>query len=466
MLTIYNSISRQKEPFNPLKAKQVGLYVCGVTVYDHCHIGHARTFVVFDMVVRTLRYLGYLVHYVRNITDIDDKIIQRAAEQREPCDVLTQRMVEMMHQDFAALNIQPPDQEPRATQHIPQMLQLIQQLLDRDHAYIAANGDVLFSVVRYPAYGRLSQQPLEQRQVGARVDHGSDKQNPFDFVLWKQAKPGEPAWDSPWGAGRPGWHIECSAMNSHYLGSHFDIHGGGADLLFPHHENEMAQSCCAEETPYVNYWMHSGMVMVDQEKMAKSLGNFLTIREVLAQYDAETVRYFLLSAHYRSPLSYSPAPLQQARAALERLYTALLELKQLPLPTKSNSVDPAWETPFQKAMSDDFNVPQTYAVLFSLAHEIHRTKRHDPRQAQHLANTLRCLGGVLGLLQQDPATFLQGSPTMTTEVVKQIEQLIAQRQQARQQGDWSTADRAREQLTALGIILQDSPQGTTWQQKR
>lgn len=466
MLTIYNSLSRQKEPFKPLKAKQIGLYVCGVTVYDHCHIGHARTFVIFDMVVRYLRYLGYRVNYVRNITDIDDKIIQRAAAQGEPCDALTQRMVDVMHQDFAALNIQPPDQEPRATQHIPHMLQLIQQLLDRDHAYIAANGDVRFSVARYPAYGRLSQQPLEQRQAGVRVDNLADKHDPFDFVLWKQAKPGEPAWDSPWGAGRPGWHIECSAMNSHYLGTHFDIHGGGADLLFPHHENEIAQSCCAEETPYVNYWMHSGMVMVDQEKMAKSLGNFLTIREVLAQYDPETVRYFLLSAHYRSPLSYSTAPLQQARAALERLYTALRELEQVPLPSEPESVDPAWEAPFQQAMSDDFNVPQAYAVLFALAHEIHRTKGHDPRQARHLAHTLRCLGGVLGLLQQDAAAFLQGRPSMANEIVEQIEQLIAQRQQARQQGDWRAADHAREQLTALGITLQDGPQGTTWQQKR
>jgi cysteinyl-tRNA synthetase len=466
MLTIYNTLSRQKEPFKPLKAKQIGLYVCGVTVYDHCHIGHGRTFVIFDMVVRYLRYLGYSVHYVRNVTDIDDKIIQRAAEQEEPCDVLTQRVVTAMHEDFAALNIRLPDQEPRATQHIPQMLQLIQQLLDRDHAYIAANGDVLFSVARYSAYGRLSKQPLEQRQAGARVDNLADKQDPFDFVLWKQAKPREPAWDSPWGAGRPGWHIECSAMSSHHLGDHFDIHGGGADLLFPHHENEIAQSCCAKGTPYVNYWMHTGMVMVDQAKMAKSLGNFLTIREVLAEYDAETVRYFLLSAHYRSPLSYSPEPLKQARAALERLYTALGELESDTLPAEPGSPDPAWEDAFRQAMSDDFNVPQAYAVLFALAHEIHRTKHHDYRQAQHLANTLRHLGGVLGLLQQDAASFLQSSHAMDRELLEQIEQLIAQRQQARQQGDWAAADRAREQLTALGITLQDGPQGTTWQQKR
>ncbi|MEW9905930.1 MAG: cysteine--tRNA ligase [Candidatus Symbiodolus clandestinus] len=461
MFTLYNSLTRQKELFTPIHHQKIGLYVCGVTVYDLCHIGHARTFVNFDMVVRYLRYLGYSVTYIRNVTDIDDKIIQRAATLGETYQSLTQRMVAEMQQDFNTLQLLTPDQEPRATDHLPQMIALIEQLMTSHHAYIANDGDVRFAVNHYPQYGQLSQQPLEQLQIGARVENTADKQHPLDFVLWKRAKPDEPAWDSPWGRGRPGWHIECSAMNSHYLGQPFDIHGGGADLLFPHHENEIAQSCCATAKPYVNYWMHSGMVMVNQSKMAKSLGNFLTIRQILSQYNAETVRYFLLSSHYRSPLPYSDEHLQQAQAAIERLYTALREGD--PTPDTLHAEDPHWQQTFCQAMSDDFNVPQAYAVLFDLAHAIQREKGRDRQQAQRLASTLRHLGGILGLLQQPTNDFLQGKQSLSDEQLAHIEQLIRQRQQARQQQDWAAADHIRQQLTALGITLQDGSQETTWQ---
>ena len=305
MLKIYNSITRQKQEFKPINPGKVGMYVCGVTVYDLCHIGHGRTFVSFDMIVRYLRYAGYEVNFQRNITDIDDKIIKRANENQEDCNTLTDRLIGEMHKDFDALNMKRPDFEPRATLHIAEIIDMVERLLARGHAYIAADGDVLFSVASFPEYGRLSGQNLEQLQAGARVEVDDNKQNPMDFVLWKMSKPGEPTWESPWGPGRPGWHIECSAMNSKHLGLHFDIHGGGSDLQFPHHENEIAQSCCAHDTPYVNYWMHTGMVMIDREKMSKSLGNFFTIRDVLSHYDAETVRYFLLSCHYRSQINYS-----------------------------------------------------------------------------------------------------------------------------------------------------------------
>ncbi|MDU5846607.1 MAG: cysteine--tRNA ligase, partial [Cronobacter sakazakii] len=322
MLKIFNTMSRQKEEFKPIHAGEVGMYVCGITVYDLCHIGHGRTFIAFDVVARYLRFLGYKLKYVRNITDIDDKIIKRANENGEDFVALVDRMVAEMHKDFDALNILRPDSEPRATQHIPEIIEIVEQLIARGHAYVAGNGDVMFAVESDADYGKLSRQDLEQLQAGARVEVADSKRNPMDFVLWKMSKPGEPSWPSPWGDGRPGWHIECSAMNCKQLGSHFDIHGGGSDLMFPHHENEIAQSTCAHDGEYVNYWMHSGMVMVDREKMSKSLGNFFTVRDVLQHYDAETVRYFLMSGHYRSQLNYSEENLKQARASLERLYTA------------------------------------------------------------------------------------------------------------------------------------------------
>ena len=327
MLQIHNTITRQKEDFVPITPGKIGMYVCGVTVYDLCHIGHARTFVNFDMIVRYLRYCGYDVKYVRNITDIDDKIIKRAQEKGVSAKDLAEHFIQEMYEDFDKLNIKRPDLEPRATDNIDAIISLVQRLIDKGHAYVASNGDVMFAIDSFKNYGRLSGQKLEELNAGARIEVEKAKHNPFDFVLWKQSKPGEPAWESPWGMGRPGWHIECSAMNSKYLGETFDIHGGGSDLIFPHHENEIAQSCCAFDSKYVNYWMHSGMVMIDHEKMSKSLNNFFTIREVLEHYDAETIRFFLLSAQYRSPLNYTQDNLNKAKASLERLYTALRDTK-------------------------------------------------------------------------------------------------------------------------------------------
>lgn len=434
------------------------MYVCGVTIYDLCHIGHGRTFVAFDVVARYLRYLGYDLTFVRNITDVDDKIIKRAAENGETCDQLTERLIADMHADFDALNMQRPDIEPRATKHIAEIIEMVQRLLDRGHAYVASNGDVMFSVDTFKDYGKLSRQDLEQLQAGARVDVDEAKRNPVDFVLWKMSKPGEPSWTSPWGAGRPGWHIECSAMNSKQLGEHFDIHGGGSDLMFPHHENEIAQSCCAHDTPYVNYWMHSGMVMVDREKMSKSLGNFFTIRDVLSHYDAETVRYFLMSGHYRSQLNYSEENLKQARTALERLYTALRGLDLSAGPAGGE----AFEERFRTAMDDDFNTPEAYSVLFDMAREVNRLKADDLAAANALGAALRQLAGVLGLLQQDPEVFLQGGASADDSETAEIEALIKARNDARAAKDWPAADAARNRLTEMGIVLEDGPQGTTW----
>ncbi|MGL5763647.1 MAG: cysteine--tRNA ligase [Plesiomonas shigelloides] len=458
MLKIYNTLTRQKEEFKPIHAGKVGMYVCGVTIYDLCHIGHGRTFVAFDVVARYLRYLGYDLTFVRNITDVDDKIIKRAAENGETCDQLTERLIADMHADFDALNMQRPDIEPRATKHIAEIIEMVQRLLDRGHAYVASNGDVMFSVDTFKDYGKLSRQDLEQLQAGARVDVDEAKRNPVDFVLWKMSKPGEPSWTSPWGAGRPGWHIECSAMNSKQLGEHFDIHGGGSDLMFPHHENEIAQSCCAHDTPYVNYWMHSGMVMVDREKMSKSLGNFFTIRDVLSHYDAETVRYFLMSGHYRSQLNYSEENLKQARTALERLYTALRGLDLSAAPAGGE----AFEERFRTAMDDDFNTPEAYSVLFDMAREVNRLKADDLAAASALGAALRQLAGVLGLLQQDPEVFLQGGASADDSETAEIEALIKARNDARAAKDWPAADAARNRLTEMGIVLEDGPQGTTW----
>ncbi|MCS3604182.1 cysteinyl-tRNA synthetase [Buttiauxella sp. BIGb0471] len=462
MLKIFNTMSRQKEEFKPIHAGEVGMYVCGITVYDLCHIGHGRTFVAFDVVARYLRFIGYKLKYVRNITDIDDKIIKRANENGEDFVALVDRMVAEMHTDFDALNILRPDSEPRATKHIPDIIEIVEQLIERNHAYVASNGDVMFSVETDADYGKLSRQDLDQLQAGARVEvEANVKRNPMDFVLWKMSKPGEPSWQSPWGEGRPGWHIECSAMNCKQLGNHFDIHGGGSDLMFPHHENEIAQSTCAHGGEYVNTWMHSGMVMVDREKMSKSLGNFFTVRDVLKYYDAETIRYFLMSGHYRSQLNYSEENLKQARTSLERLYTALRG-------TDSN-VQPAggeaFEARFREAMDDDFNTPEAYSVLFDMAREVNRLKTEDLAAANGLAAALRQLSGVLGLLEQDPETFLQGGAQSDDNEVAEIEALIKQRNDARQSKDWALADQARDRLNEMGIVLEDGAQGTTWRRK-
>ncbi|WP_350305486.1 cysteine--tRNA ligase [Photorhabdus viridis] len=461
MLKIFNTLSRQKEEFKPIHPGKVGMYVCGITIYDLCHIGHGRTFVSFDVVARYLRYLGYDLTYVRNVTDVDDKIIKRAAENRESCDELTSRMLAEMHKDFDALNILRPDLEPRATRHIPEIIELTESLIKRDHAYVADNGDVMFSVESDPDYGSLSRQDLSQLQAGARVEVADVKRNPMDFVLWKMSKPGEPSWESLWGAGRPGWHIECSAMNNKQLGNHFDIHGGGADLMFPHHENEIAQSTCAHDGPYVNYWMHSGMVMMDKEKMSKSLNNFFTIRDVLEYYDSETVRYFLLSGHYRSQLNYTEENLKQARTALERLYTSLRGTDASVQPTGGE----LFETRFKEAMNDDFNTPEAYSVLFDIAREINRLKSENMAAANGLAAELRKLAGILGLLEQEPEQFLHSGVQANDEETTKIEALIKQRNDARKNKNWALADSARNQLNEMGIELEDGPQGTSWRRK-
>ncbi|GAL05376.1 cysteine--tRNA ligase [Photobacterium aphoticum] len=460
MLKIYNSLTRQKEEFKPIQPGKVGMYVCGVTIYDLCHIGHGRTFVSFDVVSRYLRYSGYDLTFVRNITDIDDKIIKRAAENGESCDSLTARLIGEMHADFDALNMKRPDIEPRATDFIAEIIAMCERLIERGFAYVADNGDVMFEVSKFDEYGKLSKQDLDQLQAGARVDIETAKRSPLDFVLWKMSKPGEPTWESPWGPGRPGWHIECSAMNSAILGDHFDIHGGGSDLQFPHHENEIAQSCCATGSKYVNTWMHSGMVMVDREKMSKSLGNFFTIRDVLAHYDAETVRYFLMSGHYRSQLNYSEDNLKQARSALERLYTSLRGLDE----SVAAAGGEAFIARFTEAMDDDFNTPEAYSVLFDMAREINRLKNEDMAAASALGARMRELADILGLLSQEPEAFLQSGAGEDDDVAE-IEALIQQRLDARAAKDWAAADEARDKLTAMGIILEDGPQGTTWRRK-
>ena len=456
MLHIYNTLSRKKELFTPITPGKAGLYVCGITIYDYCHVGHARTYVAFDVINRYLRFLGYDVTYVRNITDVDDKIIKRAAENNESCDALTERFTQAMHADFAALGLLPADIEPRVTTHMAEIIQMIEQLIAKGYAYVAADGDVLFDVSKYAAYGELSQQNLEMLQSGSRVEVADNKDDPLDFVLWKAAKPGEPFWQSPWGNGRPGWHIECSAMSAKHLGEHFDIHGGGSDLQFPHHENEIAQSTCAHGHKYVNTWIHTGMVQVDKEKMSKSLGNFFTVKDVLAQYNAEAVRYFLLSSHYRSQLNYSAENLQQAHAALGRLYTALRNV------TPSHSVDlnSPYIVRFKAAMDDDFNTPEALPVLFELAREVNRFKETEPAKAAELAGILSLLAGVLGLLQGDAEAFLQSGAS--DDDVAEIEALIAKRNEARANKDWAAADAARDALTAKGIIVEDKNGVTSW----
>ncbi|MDO6765267.1 cysteine--tRNA ligase [Agarivorans sp. 1_MG-2023] len=456
MLQIYNTLTRKKQAFKPLEEGKVGMYVCGVTIYDYCHIGHARTFAAFDTVARYLRWSGYELNFVRNITDVDDKIIKRAAENGESCEALTERFTDAMHADFDALNMLRPDIEPRVTTHMPEIIEVIEKLIANGHAYVANSGDVLFEVNTFADYGKLSLQNLEMLQAGARVEVEEDKRNPLDFVLWKSAKPGEPMWESPWGNGRPGWHIECSAMNMKHLGDVFDIHGGGSDLAFPHHENEIAQSCCAHKTNYVNYWMHSGMVQVDKEKMSKSLGNFFTIKDVLEVYDPETVRYFLLSGHYRSQLNYSEDNLKQSRSALERLYTAIRGVELQDIAGEKAEV---YRAQFKVAMDDDFNTPEALPVLFELAKEINRVKESDLKLAGQYASLLLELSSVLGVLNQDVDSFLQGEHDSE---VAEIEALIVARNEARANKDWAAADIARNRLSEMGIVLEDGAGGTTW----
>ena len=473
MLKIYNSLTRAKENFVPILPGKIGMYVCGMTVYDYCHLGHARVMVVFDLAKRWLCASGFDVTYVRNVTDIDDRIIRRAAENREPIDALTGRFIRAMDEDAAALGVLKPDLEPRATENVPQMLDLIGQLVKKGVAYQAGNGDVYYAVREFQGYGKLSGKSLDELQAGERVEVDANKRDPLDFVLWKSAKPGEPSWDSPWGKGRPGWHIECSAMSERFLGEHFDIHGGGQDLQFPHHENEIAQSEGAHDHVFVNYWMHNGFVRVDDEKMSKSLGNFFTVREVLARYDAEVVRFFIARAHYRSPLNYSDQHLDDAKGALTRLYTAL---KAVP----ANAGDIDWTQPhaarFREAMNDDFNTPEAVAVLFELANGLYHSG------SEKAAAQLKSLAGVLGLLQRDPISYLQGGPVIrpgtgqlgitenhpavVTGLNKdQIEEKIGARLIARKAKNFAESDRIRDELFAAGIVLEDAASGTTWRRR-
>ncbi len=460
MLKIYNTLARDKQEFVPIEPNKVGMYVCGMTVYDYCHLGHARVMVVFDMVYRWLKASGFDVNYVRNVTDIDDKIIRRAAENNESIYALTQRFIDAMHEDADALGVQRPDHEPRATQYVPEMLDMIARLEQNGLAYKAADGDVNFAVRKFDGYGKLSGKSLEDLRAGERVNVNDGKSDPLDFVLWKHAKEDEAAevqWDSQWGRGRPGWHIECSAMGSKLLGPHFDIHGGGADLQFPHHENEIAQSEGAHQCSFVNYWMHNGFVNVDKEKMSKSLGNFFTIREVLKKYDAEVVRFFILRAHYRSPLNYSDAHLDDAKGALDRLYTSL---KFSPSSGSGRTDLMDWNTPhaarFKAAMDDDFNTPEAMAVLFDLAAEVNRS------QSVAAATQLKTLAGVLGLLQRDPVEFLQGGATVSGLDDAGINAQIEARTAAKQVRNFAEADRIRKELLEAGIVLEDSAAGTTW----
>jgi cysteinyl-tRNA synthetase len=477
-MRIHNTRSGQKEPFQPLSPPRVGMYVCGVTVYDYCHVGHARCYVAFDMIRRWLRHRGYDVTYVRNITDIDDKIIRRAAELGEPIGTLTDRFIRAMNEDFAALGLEAPDHEPRATAHIPGIIAMIERLLERGYAYVASDGDVLYSVARFEPYGRLSGKRLEDLRAGARVEIGEAKRDPLDFVLWKRAKPGEPHWDSPWGAGRPGWHIECSAMSTALLGEYFDLHGGGMDLKFPHHENELAQTCAACDTPFVRLWMHNGFVNIDDEKMSKSLGNFFTIRDVLPHLRGgkdqphmagEVLRGFLLASHYRGPINYSQEQLVQADAALTRLYTALRGVVA-PGPHAAPQASAAgpWRERFEAAMDDDFNTPEAIAALQGLAGEINRAKTSGQlSEAATLAAELQALGGVLGLLRHDAERWFKAAPTAVGTAAaaaideQRIEELIAARLAARKSRDFAAADRLRAELTAAGIVLEDLPGGRT-----
>ncbi|HCA23246.1 MAG TPA: cysteine--tRNA ligase [Pseudomonas sp.] len=455
-LALYNTLTKTKDTFKPLVGNQVRMYVCGMTVYDFCHIGHARVMVAFDVVARWFRHRGYDLTYVRNITDIDDKIIKRANENGETFEQLTERMIAAMHEDEARLNVLRPDQEPRASQHIEGMFSMIQTLIDKGYAYAPGNGDVYYRVGKFEGYGKLSRRKIEDLKIGARIEVDEAKQDPLDFVLWKAAKPGEPSWTSPWGEGRPGWHIECSVMSTCCLGNTFDIHGGGPDLVFPHHENEIAQSEAATGEQYAAAWMHAGAVRVDGEKMSKSLGNFFTIREVLEKYHPEVVRYLLVSSHYRSAINYSEDNLKEAKGALERFYIALKGL-----PDAAPAGGEAFAERFGAAMDDDFNSPEACAVLFEMVREVNRLKETDVAAAAALAASLRQLAEVLGVLQLDADTFLQAGAAGKVDAAE-VEALIAARLQARADKNWAESDRIRDQLTSMGVVLEDGKGGTTW----
>ncbi|WP_301180756.1 cysteine--tRNA ligase [Thalassolituus sp. UBA3500] len=451
-MKIFNTLTRQKEEFKPLVPGKVGMYVCGMTVYDFCHLGHARVMVAFDVIARYLRHRGFDVNYIRNITDIDDKIIQRANENGEAFDALTERFIAEMHKDSELLGIEKPDAEPKATAHIGDIIKLVETLISNGFAYAADNGDVYYRVRKFEGYGQLSGKVLDELEAGARVEVGDVKEDPLDFVLWKSAKPEEPHWDSPWGIGRPGWHIECSAMSTCCLGDTFDIHGGGPDLKFPHHENEIAQSEAATGKKYVNTWMHAGAVRVDGEKMSKSLGNFFTIREILDKYPAEVVRFLLLSSQYRSAINYSEDSLKEAQTKLERFYNALLNVSVGDV----KDIDNDYSARFHAAMDDDFNTPVAIAVLFDLVRDLNKASGEE--QAA-LAGQLRNLGGVLGCLQSDPQSFLQSG---AGDEAEWIEEMIQKRLEAKKAKDFATADAVRDELVAKGIVLKDGPEGTTW----
>lgn len=453
-LSIYNTLTKQKAPLKPLEGNHVRMYVCGMTVYDFCHIGHARVMVAFDVIARWLRHSGYELTYIRNVTDIDDKIIKRAQENGETFQVLTERMIAAMHEDERKLAVLPPDQEPRASEHVEGMHRMIQTLIDKGYAYAPGNGDVYYRVGKFEGYGKLSRKKIEDLRIGARIEVDESKEDPLDFVLWKGVKPGEPSWPSPWGDGRPGWHIECSVMSTCCLGDTFDIHGGGPDLVFPHHENEIAQSEAATGKPYAAAWMHAGAVRVDGEKMSKSLGNFFTIRDVLEKYHPEVVRYLLVASHYRSSINYSEDNLREAKSALERFYNGL---KGLPSVPASGGED--FAARFAAAMDDDFNTPEACAVLFDMVREVNRLRDSDLNAAAGLAARLRELAEVLGILQLEADAFLQAGSEVDAE---QIEALIAARKQARADKDWAESDRIRDELQAMGVVLEDKQGVTTW----
>lgn len=471
MLKIHNSLTGRKEPFTPLQPGRVGMYLCGDTVYDLCHMGHARSKIAFDVVVRYLRFSGYTVNFVRNITDIDDKIIKRAAERGQTIGELTGYYIEQMHKDYDSLGILRPDHEPRATEYVPQMIEMTRTLIDKGYAYVAGNGDVMYSVTHFAPYGKLSGRKLEDLQAGARVQVDESKRDPLDFVLWKKAKPGEPSWPSPWGEGRPGWHIECSAMAHELLGTHFDIHGGGLDLKFPHHENEIAQSCAASGDHFASLWMHNGFLNVDNEKMAKSLGNFFTIRDVLAQVrDPEVIRYFVLSSQYRGPINYTMENLEQADAALERMYLALRDAPMSDTPEEGEAT-----ARFREAMNDDFNTPLALAELQGLAKALNIAKsQNDAVLAGRVAGELLALGKVLGILQASdflrkpvPKKVTDEARLTTTDTAnasisdEEVELLIQQRHEARKTKNFKESDRIRDQLAAAGVMLEDRPGGKT-----
>ncbi|HEB28302.1 MAG TPA: cysteine--tRNA ligase [Porticoccus sp.] len=467
-LHIYNTLTRQKEVFKPIEPGKISMYVCGITVYDYCHVGHARVLVAFDVITRFLRSQGWDVNYVRNITDIDDKILNRADENGELYSDLTQRMIDAMHEDEQELGVLPPDIEPRATAHMDEILAMVQILVDNHYAYATDNGDVYYRVSRFPEYGKLSNRNPDDLLAGARVAVADIKEDPRDFALWKGAKSGEVSWESPWGPGRPGWHIECSAMSTCCLGDTFDIHGGGPDLPFPHHENEIAQSEAATGKKYVHYWMHAGAVRVDDEKMSKSLGNFFTIREVLKKYHPEVVRYFLLSSHYRSPISYSEDNLMEAKGGLERFYTALRPFASVSAASLGDLKGSEYYQRFVDSMNDDFNSREALAVMYDLVREINTVAKTDIKQAEELVAELKAMGAVLDILGTDPEAFMQGSSLVDSAnslEAEQVEALIADRVAAKKSRDFSRADEIREELLSQGVVLEDSRDGTTWRRE-